>query len=54
MIGKRFTYNPVKLITWNVEVISETLTHVYVCDLKNGRRWNIPKSVLKADWKEIV
>jgi riboflavin synthase alpha subunit len=54
MVGKKFTCSPVLRVTWIVEVISETLTHVYVRNLKSGRRWNIPKSVFKADWKEIV
>jgi hypothetical protein len=43
MIGKRFRYTHNKKITWDVEIIAESLTHYYVLKLGTHRRWNEPK-----------
>jgi hypothetical protein len=53
VLGKKFTYSPVRKVVWNVEVISETITHFYIRNINNGRRWNVPKSIFLRDFKEM-
>jgi hypothetical protein len=54
MLGKKFRFTHNKTITWDVEVISETITHLYVKDLKTGRRWNERKGYFHKAYTEVT
>lgn len=60
MVGKIFTRQVTKNVIWKVEVISETLTHVYLKILEplEGRRThrchNVSKSWFFDQYKELV
>jgi hypothetical protein len=57
MVGKRFIRELTEDMTLEVEVISETLTHVYVKVIKpetSHPGWNLSKGYFMLKYKEIV
>lgn len=36
------------------EIISETVTHVYLRNIETRNRWNIDKSTFKRLYKEVI
>jgi hypothetical protein len=53
MIGRKFRFTHNDSITWDIEIINETLTHFYVRNINTGRRWNEPKRGFYDKYSEI-
>jgi hypothetical protein len=54
LLGKKYRFTHNKTITWDVEILAETLTHYYVRQLNNGRRWNEMKWRFHERYEEIL
>jgi hypothetical protein len=61
LVGKKFYRQVTKNVRWEVEVLSESLTHCYIkiiipLENPNGRKraWNVSKSWFLSKYKEIL